>query len=128
MPEPSGQPRTLCYRSSPEHVHSFTGRFIWIYTDKGQLSLTNSTLRFEGKNAPLIEIPLASIKEISVGRYSRLAKPTGLDYMAVRYGAGDTTQTILLTPTRSWTTPTWETNKIVAAWVGLVNAARSRQA
>jgi hypothetical protein len=34
----------------------------------------------------------------------------------------------LLTPTRTWATPTWETNKIVAEWADALQAVRSRYA
>jgi hypothetical protein len=128
MSGPAAQPRAVCYLSTPEHVRSFVGRFVWIYTDKGELSLTESSLRFAGKKGPPFEIPLAQIEEVGVGHYSRWAKPVRLDYMAVRYRAGGAVQTVLLTPTVSWATPAWETNQIVAQWVGLVNAARSRHA
>jgi hypothetical protein len=127
MPEAAPLKRSVCYLSSPEHVRSFVGRFIYIYTDKGELLLTETALRFVGKSGLPVEISFDSIADISVGHYSRLAKPTRLDYIAVRHRNGGTERTTLLTPTRSWATPTWETNKIVAEWVDALQAARSRQ-
>jgi hypothetical protein len=38
-----------CYLSTPEHVSSFFGRFIYIYTDKGELRLTESCLEFAAR-------------------------------------------------------------------------------
>jgi len=120
--------QSMCYRSTPEHVQSFIGRFIYIYSDKGELTLTDTTLEFVGKNGLQVEIGLDSIVDVSVGRYSRWAKPYGLDYIAVRYQNDGTERTALLTPTQSWATSTWETNKIVAEWVTALQAARSRHA
>ena len=42
IPETS---RSACYRSTPEHVQSFIGRFIYIYTDKGELIRAQITVQ-----------------------------------------------------------------------------------
>lgn len=115
--------QSACYLSTPEHVRSFFGRFVYIYTGKGQLILTAAALRFVEAIGPVVEIPLDSIVEISIGRYSRFAKPLGLDYLSIRHQARGQEQTTLLTPTRSWTTPTWQTNKIVADWLDALRTA-----
>jgi len=120
--------RSACYLSTPEHVRSFIGRFIYLYTDKGELCLTETALRFVGKSGLPVEISLDSITDVSVGHYSRWAKPFRLDHIAVRHRNGGTERTTLLTPTRSWATPTWETNKIVAEWVDALKTNWSRQA
>lgn len=120
--------QSTCYLSTPEHVCSFVGRFLYLYMDKGELRLTDTALRFVGKSGLPAEIPLGSIAGVSVGHYSRWAKPTQLDYIALRHRNGGTEQTTLLTPTRSWATPTWETNKFVAEWMEALEAARSKRA
>jgi hypothetical protein len=119
--------QALCYISTPEHVRSFYGSCIYIYTGKGELFLSTTTLRFVGKKGVPLEISLNSITGIDVGHYSRLAKPIRLDYMAVRYRDQETERTTLFTPTSSWSwvTPVWETNKIVADRVVALQAARS---
>jgi hypothetical protein len=118
--------RSACYLSTPEHVRSFLGCFIYIYTDKGELCMTTTTLRFVGKRGQPMEIPLDTITDISVGHYSRWAKPFRLDYIAVRHRIGGTERTTLFTPTRSWSTSVWATNKIVADWLDTLQAARLR--
>lgn len=120
--------QSACYLSTPEHVRSFVGRFIYIYTDKGTLSLTDDSLQFVGKNGVPATLPLSSILATSIGEYSRWAKPSGLDHIAVRYLDGKTERIILLTPMRSPWVPTWETNKIVAEWADALEAARTKHA
>jgi hypothetical protein len=128
MAEATPLKQSACYFSTPEPVRSFVGRFISIYTDKGELRLTETALRFVCKSEFTMEIPLDYITDVSVGHYSRWAKPFRLDYIAVRFWLGGGERTMLLTPTRSWTTPVWETNKIVVEWVHALQAARSRHA
>lgn len=127
MSEIMNQTQTYCYLSTPQHIHSFIGRFIYIYTDKGEISLRTGHVRFTGKRGIPIEIPVVAIKDIQVGHYSRWSKPWGLDYIKVRYQDGEQERTVLLTPTRSWATPTWETNKIVSKWVELLRDTQTRQ-
>ncbi len=109
-----------CYLSTPEHIRSFIGRVLYIYTAKGELQLTAKSLIFTSKKTS-IEIPVDSITTINSGSYSRFAKPIRLDYIAVTYSHEGKVKTILLTPTQSWATPVWNTNKQVASWIETLN-------
>jgi len=104
-----------CYLSTPEHIRSFKGIMLYIYTDKGELSLSSESLVFTSKKTS-IEIPVDLITEINSGHYSRIAKPIRLDYIAVTHHLKGIEETILLTPTQSWATPVWKTNKLVESW------------
>lgn len=126
MVEVASLKRSFCYLSTPEHVCSFVGRFLYIYTDRGELHLSETALRFVGKSGVPMEIALDSIADIGVGQYSRWAKPIRLDYIAVRHRHGGEERTVLLTPTPSWLLPTWRTNTVVAEWVEALQAARSK--
>jgi hypothetical protein len=115
-----------CYLSTPEHVRSFVGRFIYIYTDKGELWLTRERLSFRSASSSTgLDIALGAITDIALGHYSRWAKPLRLDYLAVHYADDDEARTVLLTPTHAWTTPVWQTNQIVAAWAELISDLRA---
>jgi hypothetical protein len=120
--------RSVCYVSTPEHIRSFYGRFIWIYTGKGELTLTESALEFLNESGLLLEIPLISITDIEVGHYSRWAKPFRLDYISVSYLKRGRERMILFTPPGplAWMTSVWKTNKIVAEWVMTLQDALSR--
>jgi hypothetical protein len=118
--------RSACYRSTPQHIRSFVGRWLYIYTDKGELFLTDDTLTFVGKDQSPLVISLDSIVDVRVGHYSRLAKPLRLDFIEIHYHDGKLIQATLLTPTLSWSTSTWETNRIIADWIASLQAARSK--
>ena len=126
LPEAMTRKRSPCYLSTPEHIRSFVGRFIYIYTDKGEVELNDTGLRFVGKSGVPSEISLDTIASVSVGHFSRWAKPARLDFIAVRQKQGSMERTLLLTPTRSWATTTWATNKIVAEWVGFLQSVRRK--
>ena len=109
-----------CYLSTPKHIRSFIGRFIYIYTAKGNLRLTSKSLIFTSTKTSF-DIPLDSITDISSGHYFRTAKPIRLDYIAVTHSHAGREETVLLTPTKSWATPVWKTNELVASWIESLN-------
>jgi hypothetical protein len=123
----AGAARTqaCCYLSTPDHVRSFVGRFIWIYTAKGCLNLTFETLVCEVSNLGC-EIAVRSIRAVEVGHYSRWAKPIKLKYIALTYMSHCQEKTVLLTPTHSWATPVWKTNALVENWAEWLRDAVER--
>lgn len=88
--------RAPCYISTPEHVSSFVGSFVYIYTGKGELVLDSENLTFFG-DWTSVAIPLRQIKELRRGNYSRFAKPLRLDYLAVTYEDRGAEKTLLFT-------------------------------
>jgi hypothetical protein len=118
---------TFCCVSTPEHLRSFKGRFIWIYTDSGQLELLEERLRFLGKRER-IDITFDSIQDMTIGEYPRLAKPVKLEYISIAFGTEP--RVLLLTPTRPCTflTPVWHTNKIVDQWFETLRGRLSQMA
>jgi hypothetical protein len=117
--------QACCYFSTPEHLRSFVGRFIWIYTAKGSLNLNPETLVCEVSNLAC-EIPLRSIRGVEVGHYSRWAKPIKLKYIALTYTSQWQEKTVLLTPTHSWATPVWKTSALVESWAEWLREAVER--
>ena len=115
-----------CYLSTPKHVRSFIGRLIYIYTAKGSLRLTSESLIFTSRKTSF-EIPVDSITDISSGHYSRIAKPFRLDYIAVTYSHDGRDETILLTPAKSWASPVWKTNTLVASWLSSLDETVHKQ-
>jgi hypothetical protein len=117
--------QACCYFSTPGHVRSFVGRFIWIYRAKGSLTLHPGGLICEVSNLAC-EIPLRSIISVEVGHYSRWAKPIKLKYIALTYASYGREKTVLLTPTHSWATPVWKTSALVESWAGWLRQAVER--
>ena len=115
------------YFSTPEHLRSFIGQYIWIYTGKGMITLDPDavTLAFHAISR---RIPFSEIVGLHVDRYSRLAKPITLKYIELSYRDGTDIQTVLLTPAVSWTAPVWKTNMVVETWAERLQQARSQAA
>lgn len=114
------------YFSTPEHLRSFIGRFVYIYTGKGTITLDPDALTI-AKSGISSRIPFSEIVELRVGAYSKWAKPITLKYIALSYRVENDAQTILLTPAVSWTAPVWKTNEIVETWYERLQQARKAQ-
>ena len=105
-----------CYLTTPKHRHSFVGKWFYIYSEKkGFLSLTTDSLIYKSDKSHYV-IPLESIKDISIGHFSRIAKPIKLNYISIKYHLLGEDKELLFTPTESWCTTVWKTNKFVAQW------------
>ena len=106
--------RVKCMLSSPEHLRTFTGRFLFLELAKGELRLDAERLTFVS-NWQSEVIPLADIRELAIGHYSRLNKPVRLDYLAVTFDQGGGRRTLLFTPSAHavWVLP-WQSNAQVA--------------
>ncbi|HOX56362.1 MAG TPA: serine/threonine-protein kinase [Candidatus Paceibacterota bacterium] len=123
-PSPATSERRIpCYISTPEHLGTFTGQFLYIYTGKGELRLDGEYLTFD-KGWQSTVIPLRDIRELGIGHYSRLAKPLRLDFLAVRFEQAGQPRTLLFTPCiRSGISLPWETNPLVADCLQAVREA-----
>jgi hypothetical protein len=105
----------FCYVSTLEHQSTFYGKYIYLYTDKGQLSLTNDGLEYLGKKTNY-SITRSSIKNIEISHYSRVAKPFKLNSIKISYKIDLIENDIYLTPTKSGFTPICKTNQLVKNW------------
>ena len=121
-PAPGSLPKvSLCYLSTPEHLRTFWGRFMYIYKGKGELRLDRQTLSFH--SWPAVTIPLASVRKLALGDYPLSAKPWPIHYMAVTFTEGGVSRTLLFTPVRSWLMSPWEANKVVSDWLSALQEA-----
>ena len=112
----------ICYLSSPKHVRSFWGRFVYIYEDKGTIQLNAQELVFFSPKGS-IQIPLRSIRDLRMGHYPRTAKPIRLDYISITCEEAGYLQTRLFTPGWSGFVPVWKTNPLVADWFDAIQIA-----
>ncbi|MBK8037200.1 MAG: serine/threonine protein kinase [Verrucomicrobiaceae bacterium] len=104
------------YLSTPEWLTSLRGKF-WGYSGKGTLVLTQDQLAFtDTQSGAPITIPLAAVRDVSLGTYPWLAKPAPLHYVSVTWEEGGLTCCRYFTPNRGWFMPVWETNPIVLEW------------
>ena len=111
------------YVSTPEWLASARGRF-WVYSGKGTLVLTRDQLAFtDEKTGATTSIPLAAIRDVSLGNYPWLTKPAPLHYLSVTWVENGLTRCRYFTPNRGWFMPVWETNPIVLGWHQALRAA-----
>ena len=120
----SSSPKTATtYVSTPEWLASARGKF-WVYTGKGTLVLTGDQLTFtDAQTGAPTTIPLAAIRDVSLGNYPWLAKPAALHYVSVTWEANGQTHRRYFTPNRGWFQPVWETNPVVIEWHQALRAA-----
>jgi hypothetical protein len=105
-----------CYHLTPEYAETFWGKYIWIYQGKGRLSLTQRSIRFDGKKLKF-DVPFAAIIQIETGEFSRIAKGFRLASIRLHYLQDGKETTIFLVPAKSPFAQTWQTNKVIAAWM-----------
>jgi serine/threonine protein kinase len=120
--EPTVARWCFSYVSSLQHLRSFYGTFWYIYEGKGRLQLDAGELTYSDHKDSLC-ISLHTIRGIRIGQYSRFAKPLGLDYISITYADGEIIRTRLFTPCTSPFAPTWKTNRLVAEWFYVIQAA-----
>ncbi len=111
------------YISTPQHLATFYGRTTYIYTGKGQLILDAQRLMFSRNDGTSTVIPLAAIRDLSIGQYPALAKPVRVDFISVTFDENGSTKQLLFTPNAGAWRPAWDTNRIVADWHQAIQAA-----
>lgn len=108
----------------PEDFGTFEGQMCpWRH--RGQFVLDDERFTYlkDGRN---VVIPLASIREVSVGAMPRSMNPAGLDLLKVRFGDRGAEQTVLLMPAEGWFAwpSTW--NGRVAEWAMILRNSVAR--
>jgi serine/threonine protein kinase len=120
--DPTAERVAPCYVSTPEHVRSFVGRFLYIYQGKGELRLNATSLQFTRKWQS-VTIPLGAITGLGLGHYAPEAKPAKLYFVQVSFTEHGRNRTLLFTPCESALAPAWDTNRIVQDWHDAIQAA-----
>lgn len=107
---------SMCYLSTPEHLRTFRGRFLYIYQGKGELRLDDESLSFRSGWAA-VEIPVSSIRKIAQGAYPYSAKPAPIHFIEVTFTEHGVERTLLFTPVLQEVMFPQEANKVVAEWL-----------
>jgi hypothetical protein len=98
-----------------DHLHTFWGRFVYTFEGNGTLALTTDALVLSGFKSRTLTIPLRSIRQASLKRFSWWTQ-FGLRHIEVAYDTGGDPRVVLLTPTYFPTLPVWHTNGVVRRW------------
>ena len=89
---------TRCHVTTPERIATFMGQ-LYLGGDRGRLTLDDRQLTIT-QGPRIYEIPLHSIRDLSLGRYPMLVNPAGLNYIRVTYEVDGSTNCLIVSPTR----------------------------
>jgi serine/threonine protein kinase len=129
----TGQPQTgdspprllkvgKCAITTPEKLATAAEQFFSALRYKGQLLLDDRQLTFSGAGTHTV-IPLAAIRDLSIGHYPRIMNPVGLDFISVTYDADGRTKRLFFTPMVGLVGLPWHFNQFVADWFTAIRDA-----
>ena len=82
--------------TTPERLATFAGQF-FLYHTRGQLILDERQLTHARAGTNTV-IPLAAIRDLSIGSYPRSINPMGIDLLSLTYEEGGQRKQVLLSP------------------------------
>ena len=111
-----------CYVSTPEQLATFDGQ-MFLFRRKAQMLLDYRYLSVTLATTTTV-IPLAAIRDLSIGHYPRVMHPLGLDFISVTYEEGGQTKRLLFSPrVEGWFVPLSDYNRFAAEQLNAVRAA-----
>jgi serine/threonine protein kinase len=108
------------YVTTPEQLATFDGQF-FILRRKNQMLLDDRQLSFSRAGATTV-IPLAAIRDLSIGRYPRIMNPAGIDFISVTYDQGRERRRLFFSPYESWFGLPSGFNQFVGEWFNTIRA------
>ncbi len=127
-PVPPTAPRYLrsgtATLTTPEALRSFEGQF-FAHRARGQLVLDEQRLTHMRDEVRTV-IPLAAVRDVSIGRYPLSMNPAGIDFIHLTYDEAGQMKVAILSPMEGWFAlpSTW--NARVADWhLAIWNAVAS---
>ena len=107
--------------TTPELLATAEGQF-FAYRTRGQLILDERQLTHSRAGVDTV-IPLAAIRDLSIGRYPRTMAPAGIDLISVSYEEGGQRKQVLLFPMEGWIGFPSSANAHVAEWFAAIREA-----
>ncbi|MCY2996025.1 MAG: serine/threonine-protein kinase [Planctomycetota bacterium] len=105
----------------PDQFTTASGQFFACRT-RGQLILDDRQLTHSRAGVNTI-IPLAAIRDVSLGQYPRTLQPSGVDLLSVTYEEGGQRRQILLSPMEGWFGFPSDRNALTAEWFAALRDA-----
>ena len=113
--EPRNTVRTSkCHVTTPEIRATFMGQF-FLWRSHGRLTLDERQLTI-AQRAHIHEIPLNSIRDLSLGRYPMLVNPAGLNFISVTYEVDGETKQLIFSPNEGLFGLPSHFNDVVVEW------------
>ncbi len=107
--------------TTPELLATASGQF-FAYQTRGQLILDDRQVTHSRAGMNTI-IPLAAIRDLSIGKYPRAMNPAGIDLLSVIYEEGGQRKQVLLSPMEGWFGFPSTFNALVAEWFAAIRDA-----
>jgi serine/threonine protein kinase len=104
--------------TTPAQLATASGQF-FCYRTRGQLILDDRQLTHSRGGV----IPLAAIRDVSIGRYPRSMNPLGIDLLSVTYEEGSQRKQILLSPMEGYFAMPGTWNARAAEWAAAIRKA-----
>ena len=107
--------------TTPAELATFHGQFFACQT-RGQLILDRQQLTHTRAGHTTV-VPLAAIRDVSIGQYPRSMNPVGISLVSVTYEEGGAPRQVLISPMEGWVAfpSTW--NALAADWHAAIRAA-----
>ena len=107
--------------TTPARLATVSGQLFHNRT-RGQLVLDDRQLT-HSLNGTSTVIPLAAIRDVSIGRYPRSMNPVGIDLLSVTYETDGQRKQVLLSPMEGWFALPGTWNARVAEWAAAIREA-----
>ena len=105
----------------PSQFATANGRF-FAYRQRGQLILEHKLLVFSRAGVDTT-IPLASIRDLSIGQYPRSVSPVSCDLISLTYEEGGESRQVLISPMEGWVGLPSSRNAFAAEWHAAIKSA-----
>lgn len=107
--------------TTPPKLATFHGQ-LFAYQTRGQLILDGQQLTHTRAGHTTV-IPLAAIRDVSLGQYPRSMNPAGISLVSATYEDGGAPRQVLISPMEGWVAfpSTW--NALAADWHAVIRAA-----
>jgi serine/threonine protein kinase len=110
-----------CYLTTREKLGTLQGQ-MFLYRDRYELVLDDRQLAFLAMNETTT-IPLASIRDLSLGRFPAAVNPAGLDFISVTYEEGGQKRELIFAPNESLFGAPANFNEHVGEWFKAIRNA-----
>jgi uncharacterized protein (TIGR03067 family) len=111
-----------CMLTTPDRLATSAGQFFLYRDGFGHLVLTGDELTFSRADTNRT-IPLAAIRDLSIGQFPRIMNPVGIDLISITYEEDGHAKQILLSPVDGWFGLPSTRNALVAEWFGAIREA-----
>ena len=107
--------------TTPERLATVSGQ-LFAYRTRGQLVLDDRQLTHTRASGTTV-IPLAAIRDVSIGQYPRSMNPVGIDLLSVTYEADGQRKQVLLSPMEGYFAMPGTWNARAAEWATAIREA-----